>query len=272
MIEVQSFRHGVLMQRRLIIVVVLVLASISLAGKKKPEPGLIMPDVTVRGRALFEYDQAAWRASDALQAEHPPAQDLGRYIARKSDIGWTVAFGHLNNARDKLLIFYEAIQGATLQEFSIKKVDPPQEDTSFYLMAARGIEAALHEFQGERRPYNAAALPAPSDQLYVYIIPAQTENGVYPLGGDARYLMSPDGNTIIEKRQLHKSIIENRGQVPNGTTVTAGFHTHILSDAPEDTDVFYVLTRKPSIPEMIGTRNKKFYEISTDGTIRESKM
>lgn len=54
--------------------------------------------------------------------------------------------------------------------------------------------------------------------------------------------------------------------------MAAGVHTHILSDVPEDTDVFYVLTRKPSIPEMIGTRSHKFYEISTDGTIREAKM
>ena len=77
---------------------------------------------------------------------------------------------------------------------------------------------------------------------------------------------------IIEKRQLHKAIIENRGQLPNGSTLAAGVHTHVLSDVPEDTDVFYVLTRKPSIPEMIGTSNKKLYEISPDGTIREGKL
>jgi hypothetical protein len=37
----------------------LLLASASFAGKKKQEADPIMPDVTARGRALYEYDQAA---------------------------------------------------------------------------------------------------------------------------------------------------------------------------------------------------------------------
>jgi hypothetical protein len=250
----------------------LFLTCISFAGKKKPEADPVMPDVTARGRALYEYDQAAWHATDAVQAMHPPDQSVGRYVALKSDKGWTVVFGHLNNQRDKFLIGYEATQGTTLQEFAVKKLDPPQEDTSFYLAAAKAFDTALHDFQGEKRPYNVAVLPAPSNQLYVYVVPAQTENGVYPLGGDARFLVSADGNTIVEKRQLHKGIIENRGELPKGATLAGGVHTHVLTDVPEDTDVFYVLTRRPSIPEMIATRNKQLYEISVDGTIRKGKM
>ena len=242
------------------------------AGKKKSSSPPVLPDVTARGRLLFECDQAAWHATDALQAMKPPTESLGRYIPSKSDAGWTVAFGYLNQTRDKFLVAYEATQGATLQDFSVKKIDPPRGDTSFDLFAARAIDTALHDFHGEKRPYNAAVLPAASDQLYVYILPAQTQDGVYPLGGDARYLISSDGNTILEKRQLHKGILENRGPIPQGTTVAGGFHTHVLSDVPEDTDVFFVLTRKPSVPEVIGTSNKKLYEIETDGTIHEGKM
>src|SRR5260370_10383786 len=104
---------------------VLFFASISFAGKKKPEADPVMPDVTARGRALYEYDQAAWHATDAVQATHPPEQSVGRYIARKSETGWTVAFGHLNERRDEFLIAFEATQEATLQGFTVKKLDPP---------------------------------------------------------------------------------------------------------------------------------------------------
>jgi len=118
-----------------------------------------------------------------------------------------------------------------------------------------------------------AVLPAPSDQLYVYVLPAQTKAGIYPLGGDVRYLMTSDGGAIAEKRQLHKSILEiPPSSIPKGSTPAGGVHTHVLSDVPEDTDVFHVLTRQPAQPEFIGTRNKKFYEISVDGTIRERRM
>jgi len=262
------------MTKRLVAIsLVLFLTSLSFGGKEKPEPDPIMPDVTARGRALYEYDQAAWHASDAVQATHPPKGPLGRYVARKSDTGWTVAFGHLNERGDKFLVGYEATQGGTLQDFTVKRLDPPEGNTSFYLSAAKAIETALHDFQGQNRPYNVAVLPALSNQLYIYVYPAQTKAEIYPLGGDVRYLITPDGVSIVEKRQLHKSILEiPPDSIPKGTTPAGGVHTHVLSDVPEDTDVFHVLTRQPSQPEFIGTSKKKMYEISGDGTIRESKM
>jgi hypothetical protein len=254
-------------------ILLLVIANpLVFAKKRDPQPDPAMAEITARGRMLFECDQAAWHATDAVQATNPAKESVGRYVARKSDTGWVVAFGHLNDTRDKFLVAYEATQGVTLQEFTVKKVEPPREDASFYLFAARAIDTALHDFRGEKRPYNVAVLPAPPDRLYVYVLPAQTENGVYPLGGDARYLVSTNGNTIVEKRQMHKTILENRGELPKGTTPAAGFHTHVLSDVPEDSDVFYVLTRKPPQPEYIGTRSKKLYTIQTDGTILEGKL
>jgi hypothetical protein len=260
-------------KRLLTVSLVLFLTSISFAGKKKAEPDPVMPDVTARGRALYEYDQAAWHATDAVQALHPSDQSVGRYLALKSDKGWTVVFGHLNDQRDRFLIGYEATQGATLQEFTVQKFDPLKEDTSFYLAAAKAFDTARHDFQGERRPYNVAVLPAQLDQLYVYVLPAQTKAAIYPLGGDVRYLITPDGSTILEKRQLHKSILElDPNSIPKGSAPAGSVHTHVLSDVPEDTDVFHVLTRQPPQPEFIGTRNGKFYEVSTDGTIRERKM
>ena len=225
-----------------------------------------LAQITARGRLLYEYDQAAWHSSDAAMATNPSKENLGRYIAQKTGAGWIVAFGRLNEARDAFQIATLATQGQTTQDFSVKKFDPPEKDTGFFLVAAKAIEVSLKDFQGANWPYNVAVLPAPAGQLYVYVYPAQKENGVYPLGADARYLVSPDGATVVEKRQLHKSIIPTGGPVPVGTTFVAGTHSHILSNVPEDTDVFYVLTRKPSMPEYIGTQIA-IYVVNADGTI-----
>jgi hypothetical protein len=62
---------------------------------------------------------------------------------------------------------------------------------------------------------------------------------------------------------MHKSILEFTIK----KDAVAGSHTHALSLTPEDSDVFYVLTRKPSIPEYVGTLDRKIYVIQTDGTI-----
>jgi hypothetical protein len=104
----------------------------------------------------------------------------------------------------------------------------------------------------------------------VYILPAQTVADVYPLGGDVRYLVSADGSNIIETRQLHKAIQEVKNSVPAGTKPTAHFHTHILTDTPEDTDVFHVLRQKPPLPEFVGTKSG-VYEVQIDGTIKRAK-
>jgi hypothetical protein len=93
--------------------------------------------------------------------------------------------------------------------------------------------------------------------------------GIYPLGGDARYLMSADGLTIVEKRQLHKSILD--GKVDAAAKNPApGHHTDEIGDAPEDTDVFYVLWRKPSFPEYVKAGEKN-YLINVDGAIKVVK-
>jgi hypothetical protein len=260
------------MFKHLLLAVVLVSCILpSYAKKKEQPPDPAWAGITARGRMLAEYDVAAWHATDAVLAAHPAKGSVTGYVAKKTDAGWVVAFGRLNDTRDKFLIAYQATQGATPEDFKAAQNIPPQEDTGFFYLAFKALDTSRQHFQGDKRPYNASVLPADSNQMYVYIYPAQTKTGIYPLGGDVRYLISPDGSTIVEKRQLHKSILEFdfSGNSPT-KKVEAGFHTHVLSDVPEDTDVFYVLTRKPPVPEMIGAGNR-LYEILVDGTIIRAK-
>jgi len=247
-------------------VLVLLLASIATSAQTErttPATEAELAQITERGRNLAAYDVAAWYGTDAVLALKPAEGSVVRYIAKQTGDRWTVAFGRLNEARDKFLIAYEATQGSTPKEFKASSLGPPREDTAFFLFAARAVDTALADFKGEARPYNVAVLPAPSDRLYVYVVPAQTQNGVYPLGGDARCLISGDGLKLIEKRQMHKSIIE----YSMAANAAMGYHTAILDEIPEDTDVFHVLARKPSLAEWIATKSF-VYQIQPDGSIK----
>ena len=231
--------------------------------------------ITERGRALQEYDQAAWHATDAVETANPKTVEGQHYLARKESGRWRVVFGALNTDKSKLLITYEATGTATEKQFSIKHADPPREDNGFYLFAARALELALGDFGPAARPYNVAVLPAKPgnagdpDGLLVYLYPGQTKAGVYPIGGDARYLVSADGSKILSKRQMHKGVIEN--QPRKGKKVEAGFHTHVLSDLPEDSDVLHVLQQSPPVPEFVSTAHF-LYEIAADGSIKVKKQ
>lgn len=226
--------------------------------------------ITERGIALNEYDQAAWHATDAVQTANPKTVEGQRYIAKKENGRWTVVFGKLSADKSLFHIYYEVAQQIKPQEFKVKEETPERADNGFYLVAARAIEVALGDFRGEKRPYNEAVLPAPQDQLFVYVYPVQTKARVYPLGGDVRYLISSDGTKILEKRQMHKTILETPPP-DKGKKLAAGFHSHVLSDLPEDTDVFHVLTQDPRVPEMVGTAHF-MYEVRTDGTITIEKV
>ncbi len=69
----------------------------------------------------------------------------------------------------------------------------------------------------------------------------------------------------MEKRQLHKNIIETT-PVRAGEAVAGGYHVHVLTDLPEDTDVMFVLTRKPLMPEVV-LAGGNLYAIDVHGVI-----
>jgi hypothetical protein len=235
-----------------------------------------LAEITERGRALAEYDQAAWHATDAVQTANPKTTEGQHYIAKKENKRWTVVFGALNLDKSKFLVSYGAEQLAKPKEFRVTKDEPAKEETTFYLFAARALETALADFGRANRPYNSAVLPvtgrAAQDQpglLYVYLYPAQTKAGIYPLGGDVRYLVSADGLKILNKRQMHKTVLDVAPA--KGKKMVAGYHTHVLTDQPEDTDVLHVLQQDPPAPEVITTQHL-VYEVASDGTIRIKKQ
>jgi hypothetical protein len=242
------------------------LSFFSAEATPAPRPSVaVLSAITERGRLLAEYDAAAWQATDTVSAAQPKADSSGRYIARKTVTGWVVDFGRCNGTGDKFLVAYEATQTGSPAHFEVKSFQPMREDTGWNLAAAKGIETAMRDFHGASRVYNVAVLPAEREGMYVYLYPAQVKNRVYLLGDDVRYHISPDGMKIVEKRQMHNSVIE---LTPSRTEVevATGYHTHVLSDVPEDTDVLLVLTRQPCVPEIVVTRSY-MYTIAVDGKI-----
>lgn len=230
-----------------------------------------LAQITERGRLLYAYDQAAWHATDAVLATHPAKGEGGRYIAQQIGGKWVVCFGHLSAARDAFVVDHVATQGATLEQFSVETLPTPRPETGFVFAAAKAIDLALQDFQPEKATYNIAVLPAPGGEFYVYLYPAQTQDGIFPLGGDERYIVTADGATLIDKHRMHHAILNFDTHPPNGSTLSAGFHVHVLSTVPEDSDVFYVLNRRPSLPEFIGVDGKLRYQINPDGTIVSMK-
>ena len=240
------------------------------SADKKQTPNSEFAEITARGRLLAEYDAAAWHSTDAVQALNPKEGSVNRYVARKSKAGWTVVYGRIADTFDKFLIAYEAVQGDAPEKFTVKEHNPPLADTGYFLHAARANETARNSYVHENRGYNVSVLPADGGKFWVYVIPAQLKEGTYPFGGDARYLISEDGWTIVEKKQLHDAVVDEKDDAKDPNPPAFRHHANTVSEVPVETDVFYVLSRKPLIPEHL-TAGKNNYVIKTDGTIEPSK-
>ncbi len=226
--------------------------------------------ITERGKFLADYDQASWHATDAVRLKVLPNDpNVRAYVARRIGSNWIVDFGKLNDAGTQFLTAYEATEEADLQHFTVAAFAKPRGDSAARSAAAVGIARAIIAFGKVARPYNTAVLPRPDGTFYVYLYPAQTQAGIYPLGGDERFLFSPDGQTILERRRMHNTILEApEPQAPSGSKVSAGYHVAVRDNVPEDTDVFHVLARSPSIPEYVLAQDE-IYLIRVDGTIED---
>lgn len=244
---------------------ILLFSAVSYSQRNAPGSEKELLEISARGKMLAEYDQAAWHSTDAVLALSPAKGSFEGYIMQKQGNAWTGAYGKLNEKKDKYLIAFRATQQSSPNIFKVEKFEKPLEDAGFFLKAAKALEISKKAFiPAELRPYNYALLPAPDSQFYVYFLPAQTVNGVFPVGGDMRFLVSGDGSKIMETRQLHKSIIEFK--VPRDAKPTSGYSIAVLDNIPEDTDVFHVLARQPKIPQLIVTP-KFVYQIKIDGAI-----
>lgn len=225
-----------------------------------------LDSITDRGRAIAAYDAASWHGTDAVLALHGPMTGVRGYVARPDPDGrWEVVFGHLSAAADTFYVVYRARQSADGESaFTAAAVRPAEADVGFFARAARAMRLAEHAFGRVRRPYNTIALPdAGNGEWFVYLVPAPTQAGVWPLGGDARYRVSADGRTLLATRRLHNAIL-NYG--PATRAIRAGWHTAILHDRPEDTDVFLVLERRPRVPEYVASASF-FFRIDINGHI-----
>lgn len=254
------------MRKRLAVCFVLAVLSCGLRGQTQqgnPPSDVELAAISARGHTLAEYDAAAWHSTDVVQPLNPPKDAVQFYIARKTESGWVVMWGRFNETKTKFLIAYEAHEGASATEYKVIRHEPAIEDGEVYFRAAKALDIAQADFNNRPHPqvpYNFSVLPGPSDGWFVYAIPAQTENALLPYGADVRYTVSARGETITERRQMHGILLES-----NTGKAMLGFHTHVLSDVPEDSDVFYAMSSNAA-HDWIATK-KYVYAISANGSI-----
>ena len=226
--------------------------------------------ITRRGRAIAVADSVSWLASGAMASLSLPADSVRRLIARQTEHGWEVASGTLSSDETAFLITRLATPGIQVGRWASSLFEPPRADTGYFARAARAIEASLTMFHPvAQRPHIATVIPADDGPWWlVYVYPAPTDAGVWPRGGDMRFRVSADGRIVTEARRLHESIAEYSVRTARSATTKPGDgQPPVSGNAPEDTDVFHIIQRRPALPELMKAGRYQ-YHIDVRGGIR----
>lgn len=198
------------------------------------------------------------------------------YVVVQAGSEWIVFFGRLTAARDTFYIAYSADKSAKDTAFTAAKISFSNPNTGDQLHAARATLTARAAFGRTTRPYNVSVIPAGHGEWWVYIYPAQTVTTSWPLGGDERFRISEDGLHILERHRMHVSVLETPAGVspnsPAGYVPVGLYHTAIVDNRPEDTDVLAVLSRDPRVPEYVGVNGNKGFKIDVNGNIAPATM
>ena len=255
------------MKRTTTVVIALLLPGLLQAAEPTSAHRKTIKEAEVLGRAIYEQDLAAARASDALLAATAPE-------GRSGVVGWVVT-----GSPDTPLVQFIGKQDdtyVTLYDVMLRGEKPPEVT---HLAPARELrgrdlgmflarQVALAAKPGScSEHYNTVVLPNKRGDRkgwLVYLLAGTTDQHAVLVGGHYRATVSADGKTLVSIEPLSKSCLVLSTETKAGGSLEALVMSHVLTDTPLETHVYLNLIH-----------NIDFYVITepgiwgiTDGSIR----
>jgi hypothetical protein len=214
------------------------------------DPALVgeIEQAELRGRLMWLYDQAAWRATDALLADMDPA-------TIENPRGYVVVPGAIDGTLETIFV---AEQAGALREFarySVRETTvegggpvsgelPALSPLAERLFRARepALAAMAEQDYGlcSRESPNTLALPPDENgNVAFYLLTSTREADLYPIGGHYRADIAPDGSVAGTRRYMNTcfDLPTTPQKGPDGQQGHAGV-SYLFGDAPSEIHVF----------------------------------
>lgn len=218
------------------------------------------------GALLYDYDRAAWVATDALTARVPKSQlsGAGGYVVeRATDATLDVTFYRGDGDAARAFFVAQVRDGKVADQTLL---DTPVALTAAQAALARARHVAAMEATRKSyrpctpAPFNTVVLPVPGDRtMAVYLLSAQQDTASYPMGGAYRVIVGRDGSAV-SARPYSVSCLNmplpkpSRGKIPVGLVVT-----HLLDPVPTEIHVFASLSL--GVPLFVITSDKQMWQV-----------
>jgi hypothetical protein len=237
-----------------------------IAGKENLPPirAFDIPTIEWLGRAMYDQDQEAWKATDVLKAQHDESE-----LKAAGLHGWIVE----SIAGQDVVRFVressgspEAYYDVTFPKNSAPQLSTPPatvlspEELGQY--RARRLALASGELNCAKT-YNTVALKDPqSSNWLVWVMAATIDSDAVMIGRHYRFTISADGNSVIQKDALSRGCLKlskKSMNVPDGSTLQSMFVSHLVSLTPIETHVFANLSYH--LPLYVGTQDGTTWKI-----------
>lgn len=205
-------------------------------------------DAEKLGQAIWRFDTAAARASDALTGSLPdkrlPDKTFGWVVTDDGADGGALHVHFLGESGADLEVLYRVRIGGESAPPVVEIMDPPIALAPHVRGPATALRTA-REAQVPRvdAPYNEVVLPAElvgQVGWLVYALAATTNAEEMLVGGHARIQVSADGTTVEEVFPFTRTDL----RAPAGPAVATTTLTHIVSETPLEHHVFLCLLYK----------------------------
>ena len=221
-----------------------------------------LPTIQKLGRDMYVQDQAAWHATDVLQALHPMAE-----LQKEKVHGWIV------EAEGQLVRFLRDGDTGPEAAYDISYVSGkpvvsiPQDRHLTDAERAQygaGLLAIKSITQRCGDNYNTVVMKDPQgDGWLAWALAATFNPNLIMMGGHLRLTVSADGTTVIQRDALSRSCaIISKSEGKDAKQVDSVLITQIVSDLPLETVVFKSLEHR--IPIFIGTPDRSVWAVEGD--------
>jgi hypothetical protein len=215
------------------------------------------------GQLIFDYDRAAWVATDAMAAAIPAAElpkAGGWVVLPRADGALVVSFYGTRGA--KHFVVFEAVtrNGRVIEGHRI--TDPG--DMSLTPIQTRMVDALTVAVRraGHRpcasSPFNSVVLPPVTEDapVTVYLLTPQVERRTYPFGGHFRVDVDKHGEIVVDRPFTNSCLALN----PEGEGTVGMGITHLLDPVPTEIHVFLSIWMR--MPIMVSTTDGRTWVVN----------
>lgn len=229
------------------------LAGAAPAARPSAEDSVRIDAAASRGRLLFELDRAAWVTTDDMIRRFQGRKDMPikGWVIEHAASGGGYAVTYFGDGPAGPVAWYagavrdgKVLAGQVFAEGARPLLTPAQ----LRLKEAADVARA---FTGYRpctpTRFNLAIVPprSGSEPIEAYLLSAQVESNVYPVGG--HYRLRIDGGKVVSHRRFMNSCMNVDTRIkPKQGEAAALFLNHILDPVPTEIHVFVSMwMRKP---------------------------